>query len=257
MIRVCIAGISGWVGTPLARAVNQADDLRLVGGVARNAAGTTVEGVAVHATLEEALATDFDVLVDYTSADATRRHALVAAEAGRHVVVGSSGLTTADLAEIDGVARRRGVGVLAVGNFALTAVLLERFAVEAARLLPSWEIIDVASAGKIDAPSGMARQLAWRLAQVRRPQTDVPVERTVGEPATRGADIDGTRVHSLRLPGYTIGVEVRFGLNDERLTIAYDGGSGPGPYVAGTLLAIRRVSELTGVTRGLDSLLEL
>jgi 4-hydroxy-tetrahydrodipicolinate reductase len=255
MIDVCVAGITGWVGEPLAQAIGDAEDLRLVAGVARRGAGTTVHGVPVFGSLEEALETPSDVLVEYTGADAAKRHALVAAEAGRHVVIGSSGLTSDDFSEIDAVARAHEVGILAVGNFAITAALLERFAVAAAEHLPSWEIVDVASAGKVDAPSGMARQLAWRLAQVRQPETRVPVEETVGDLATRGAEIDGSRVHSLRLPGYTIGLEVRFGLDDERLTISYDGGPGAGPYVAGTLLAIRRVQGIVGVVRGLEAVL--
>lgn len=255
MIDVCIAGITGWVGAPLADAVRAADDLRLVAGVARGGAGTTVHGAAVHATLEAAMETPFDVLVDYTAADVAKRHALLAAGAGRHVVVGTSGLTTEDFAEIDEVARAQGTGVLAVGNFAITAALLERFAVAAAEHLPSWEILDVASDTKIDAPSGMARQLAWRIAQVRRPETRIPIGETVGDIATRGADLDGSRIHSMRLPGYTIGLEVRFGLDDERLTISYDGGTGAAPYVAGTLLAIRRVQGIVGVVRGLDAVL--
>jgi 4-hydroxy-tetrahydrodipicolinate reductase len=255
MIRVCIAGITGWVGEPLAAAISGTGDLALAAGIARRAAGTNVRGVTVSATIQEALGTPFDVLVDYTAADAAKRHALVAAAAGRHVVVGSSGLTSADYDEIDRVARDHGVGVVAVGNFAITAALLQRFAVEAAAHLPSWELVDIASAGKIDAPSGMARELAWRLSQVHAPQVEIPVDRTVGTPEARGAEIDGSRIHSVRLPGYTIGLEVRFGLADERLTIAYDAGPGAGPYIAGTLLAIRRVPELRGVVRGLDRLL--
>jgi 4-hydroxy-tetrahydrodipicolinate reductase len=255
MIDVCVAGITGWVGVPLAKAINDAEDLRLVVGVARRAAGTSVEGAPVTASIEEALETPFDVLVEYTGADVAKRHAVVAAKAGRHVVIGSSGVTSDDFSEIDAIARAHRVGVLAVGNFAITAALLERFAVAAAEHLPSWEIVDMASATKIDAPSGMARQLAWRLAQVRQPETRVPIQDMVGDPATRGAEVDGSRVHSLRLPGYTIGLEVRFGLDDERLTISYDGGPGAGRYVAGTLLAIRRVGDIVGVVRGLDAVL--
>lgn len=255
MVSVCIAGISGWVGAPLAAAIRESDDLTLVAGVARGAAGQTVSDVVVSATLADALRTPFEVLVDYTSAEAVKGHALAAARAGRHVVVGSSGLSTRDFDEIDAVARQHDVGVVAVGNFALTAALLQRFAIEAARHLPDWEIIDVASAGKRDAPSGMARELAWRLSEVRSPETEIPPEETIGAAEARGADIDGSRVHSIRLPGYTIGLEVRFGQADERLTIAYDSGPGAGPYIAGTLLAIRRVTTMTGVVRGLDRLL--
>lgn len=90
---------------------------------------------------------------------------------------------------------------------------------------------------------------------MRTPETQIPVDETIGRPDARGADIDGSRVHSLRLPGYTIGLEVRFGQPNERLTIAYDGGTEAEPYVAGTLLAIRRVSGLRGLVRGLDQFL--
>ena len=251
-IRVCVAGISGWVGRPVAAAIDETDDLELVAGVARRAAGQRIGDATVSASLGEALETPFDVLVEYTSADTAKGHAIDAARAGRHVVIGSSGLTTADYDEIDGVAREQAVGVVAVGNFAMTAALLQRFAVEAGAYLPAWEIIDTASSGKRDAPSGMARELAWRLSQVRAPETEIPVDETVGAVDARGADIDGSRVHSVRLPGYTIGLEVRFGQADERLTISYDAGPGAGPYIAGTLLAIRRVGSVTGLVRGLD-----
>src|SRR4249920_2163885 len=145
-LRVCVAGISGWVGRPLAAAIDAAEDLAFVAGVARGAAGQTIGDVVVSGSMAEALQIPFDVLVEYTSADSAKDHALAAARAGRHVVIGSSGLTTEDYAEIDAVARDRAVGVVAVGNFALTAALLQRFAVEAVHHLPAWEIVDTASA---------------------------------------------------------------------------------------------------------------
>jgi 4-hydroxy-tetrahydrodipicolinate reductase len=253
--RVCIAGITGWVGRPLAEAIQATDDLTLVAGIARRAAGQRIAGIVVSGSIEDALRTDFDVLVEFTGAEAAKANALAAARAGRHVVIGSSGLSTEDYDEIDTVARKQQVGIVAVGNFTLSAALLQRFAVEAAKHLPAWEIIDFASAGKPDAPSGTARELAWRLSQVRTPETQIPVDETIGRPDARGADVDGSRVHSVRLPGYTIGLEIRFGQASERLTIAYDGGPDAGPYIAGTLLAIRRVSGMRGLIRGLDQLL--
>lgn len=255
MTRVCIAGITGWIGRPLAEAIQGTDDLILVAGIARRSAGQTVGGVRVSASIEEALGTEFDVLVEFSGAAAVKTHTLTAVSAGRHVVVGSSGLTTEDYEEIDAVARQRKVGVIAVGNYTLSAALLQRFAIEAAKHLPSWEIVDFASAEKPDAPSGTARELAWRLSQVRAPETALPLEETIGPLEARGAELDGSRVHSVRLPGYTIGLEVRFGRPDERLTIAYDGGPGAGPYIAGALLAIRHVTRISGLVRGLDQLL--
>ena len=255
MTRVIVAGTTGWVGKPLAEAVEAAEDLELVGAVSRSARGQTIGKVTIAGSVAEALATPADVLVDYTSAAAVRKHVLAAVRAGVHVVVGSSGLSEDDFREIDAAAKETGVGVVAVGNFAISAALLQRFAVEAAKHFPVWEIIDSAYAGKIDAPSGTARELAWRMAEVRKPELAVPIDKTVGQREARGADTSGVRVHSLRLPGYTIGVEVRFGLPDERLTLHYDGGSGAAPYISGTLLAIRRVHEFRGVVRGMDRLL--
>jgi 4-hydroxy-tetrahydrodipicolinate reductase len=255
MIRVCLAGATGWVGQPLADAIQAAADLELVAAVANRGRGQRLGDLTILGSVREALTVPSDVFVDYTSASVVKANVLAAVAARRHVVVGSSGLAGPDFEEIDTAARTAGVGVVAVGNFAITAALLQRFAVEAARHLPSWEIIDTAHAGKVDAPSGTARELAWRLAEVRPPEIQVPVDRTVGDIAARGADVHHSRVHSLRLPGYTIGVEIHFGQQDERLTLKYDGGPGPTPYIAGTLLAIRRVNEFVGVVRGLDRIL--
>lgn len=255
MIRVIVAGVTGWVGKPLAEAIERADDLQLVGAAARSSAGQQLGDVTISASAEEALQTPADVLVDYTSAAAVKANVLAAIRKGVHAVIGSSGLTNDDYRELDDEAKRAGVGVIAVGNFAVSAALLQKFAVEAAKHFPAWEILDSAYAGKIDAPSGTARELAWRISEVRAPELEVPVDEVMGNKEARGADVNGSRIHSLRLAGYTIGVEVRFGRNDERLTITYDGGPGAAPYIDGTLLAIRRAAQFTGVVRGLDRIL--
>lgn len=255
-MRVCLAGITGWVGRPLVEAIRKSSDLQLVAAVSRSAKGTSIEGVVVSGSVAEALATPSDVFVDYTSADVVKGNVLEAIEGGRHVVVGSSGLTDDDFVEIDRAARERNVGVVAVGNFAIASALLQRFATEAQPHFPTWEILDYAHDSKPDAPSGTARELAWKLAQSgKTSKPAVPVEDTVGGTASRGATIGAQQVHSIRLAGHTIGVEVLFGRNDERLSIRYDGGTSAAPYIEGTLLAIRRVSKLIGVTRGLDALL--
>jgi len=197
------------------------------------------------------------VLVEYTKPASAKANILVALEHGAHVVVGTSGLTDDDFAEIDAVARKRQRGVLACGNFALTVVLLQKFAEAAARLIPQWEIIDYAHDDKVDAPSGTARELASRLAKIRAPQPTIPLDRTVGPREARGATLAGSQVHSIRLPGYVISAEVIFGMPDQKLSIRHDSGSSARPYVDGALLAIRKVSTLVGVHRGLDSVLDL
>ncbi len=180
---------------------------------------------------------------------------LAAIEAGVAVVVGSSGLTAADFAEIDAAAHEHSVGVIASGNFSVTAAMCQAAALLAARHLPAWEVIDYASAGKPDAPSGTARELAERLGEVRAPEIARSVEDTAGARDARGATIGGAQVHSLRLPSFVVSTEVVFGLPDERLSIRHDAGGTPAPYVAGTLLAARRAPGTVGLVRGLDTLL--
>jgi 4-hydroxy-tetrahydrodipicolinate reductase len=249
MIRVCVAGVTGWTGSAVAAAVEAADDLVLAGGVARS-------DPAAYSSVAEALdAVEVDVLVDYTHAAVVKENVLAALRGRAGVVVGSSGLGADDYEEIDALAREQEVGVVAAGNFSLSAALLLRFATEAARHLETWEVIDYASFGKPDAPSGTARELAERLAAVRAPAVGVPVDQTLGAREARGADVAGTRVHSLRLPSFTVSTEVVLAAPGERLSIRQDAGESAAPYVAGTLLAIRAVPGLVGLTRGLDRLL--
>ena len=265
MIDVVIAGATGWAGSELARAVARTEDLALVGAVGRRHAGRTLGEVlgepgldcVVRASATEALAGHCDVFVEYTKPTTAKENILAALARGAHVVVGTSGLTDADYAEIDALARERERGVLACGNFALTVVLLQKFAEAAAKLIPQWEIVDYAHDDKVDAPSGTARELAARLSKVRHPVPTVPVDRTVGPREARGATMSGTQVHSIRLPGYTISAEVIFGMPDQKLTIRHDSGSSARPYVDGAMIAIRKVSTLVGVHRGLDTVLDL
>jgi 4-hydroxy-tetrahydrodipicolinate reductase len=264
-IKVCLAGATGWAGSELARSIATTADLALVAAVSRKHAGRILGEVLgeprlacpVYASAAEALRNPCDVFVEYTKPDSARANILTALERGAHVVVGTSGLADGDFADIDVVARTRRRGVLACGNFALTVVLLQKFAEAAAKLIPQWEIIDYAHDDKIDAPSGTARELATRLSKVRRPEPTIPLDRTVGPREARGATLAGSQVHSLRLPGYVISAEIIFGMPDQRLTIRHDSGGSARPYVDGALLAIHKVSTLVGVHRGLDSVLDL
>jgi 4-hydroxy-tetrahydrodipicolinate reductase len=262
-IRVCVAGVSGWTGGEVTRGILACDELALTGAVARRSAGRDVgellglapNGVVVAGTLEEALVRSADVLVDFTTPDSVKQRTLDALSRGVRVVIGTSGLTAGDFQEIERAAAERGLGVIAAGNFSLTAALAKHFALLAAKHVPSWEIIDYAHAAKPDAPSGTTRELAEALGDVARNEQAIPVERTHGEPAARGASIAGTQVHSVRLPGVVLAFETIFGLPDERLTIRHDAGKGAAPYVRGTLLAVRQVMRVKGLVRGLDRLL--
>ncbi len=263
MTTVCFAGATGWTAPPILAAIEASDDLTLVSAVSRSAAGQSLReatGIdcdgSVHASVAEALAASpVDVLVDYTSATAIASNLRAAVQAGVHVVVGSSGLTADDFAEIDVLARSHGVGVFAAGNFSVMAAVLSRASMMAAEHLEHWEILDYAGDTKADVPSGTARELAETIGEVRRPAVTVPTADVHGPVEARGADIAGTRVHSLRLPGFVVSTEIVFGAGGERLVLKHDTGLSPAPYVDGTLLAIRRVAESVGVRRGLASLL--
>ena len=263
VVRVCVAGATGWTGSAVARKILESSEFQLVGAIARQQAGIDVGealgldrvGLNIVATLEEALAIPTDVLIDYTNPESVKAHIQKALDKGVHVVVGTSGLTASDFEEIEQRAQELNLGVIAAGNFSITAALAKHFSLIAAKFLPSWEIIDYASANKIDAPSGTTRELAEALATVARNQLTVPIEQTYGPKEARGTTIEGTQVHSIRLPGYVIAFETIFGLPGERLSIRHNAGSSAEPYVGGTLLAASKVMDVRGLVRGLDQLL--
>ena len=265
-IRVCLAGATGWAGSALARGIAQTDDLSLEAAVSRTHAGKVLGDVLaeprlnspIYATAQEALENHAcDVFFDYTKPEVAKANCLAALQHGAHVVIGTSGLTDADYAELALAAEQNHLGLLAVGNFAITVVLLQKVAEMAARYIPQWEIIDYAHDGKKDAPSGTARELSTRLSKIRPSELTVPLEHTQGIVETRGARINGSQVHSIRLPGYTISVEILFGMPGQTLSLRHDSGSSAQPYVGGGLLAIRKVSHFVGLRRGLDSVLDL
>jgi 4-hydroxy-tetrahydrodipicolinate reductase len=263
-IKVCVAGATGWAGSELSRGIFAAADMELVAAISRSHAGKTlgevigIEGLAtpIFETAETALKTSPDVFVEYTKSDVAKSHILSALRNGAHVVVGTSGLSNKDYEEIDTVAKEVNRGVLAVGNFALTVVLLQKFAEMAAKYIPHWEIIDYAHSDKKDAPSGTARELANRLSKIREAKLDVPLDKIEGPKESRGARLQGTQVHSIRLPGYVISIDAIFGMPDQKLILRHESGSSAEPYVNGALLAIREVGKLVGVHRGLDSVMK-
>jgi 4-hydroxy-tetrahydrodipicolinate reductase len=169
-------------------AILASSEFQLVGALARRQAGRDIgevlgqkrANVTIVASLEEALQAPTDVLIDYTGPDVVKGHILAALDRGVRVVVGTSGLTASDYVSIEQRARERQLGVIAAGNFSITAALAKHFALIAAQHLPSWEIIDYASAAKIDAPSGTTRELAEALATISPNHLGVALEQTHG-----------------------------------------------------------------------------
>lgn len=262
-IKVCVAGITGWTGRCVAEAILKSQDMQLTAGVARKSAGKDVadalgiesNGAKIYGDTRSALTHKADVFVDFTSAEAVRDNVLTAVSCGVSVIVGTSGLTAKDYADIEVEAKKNSVGVIACGNFSITAALAKHFSLIAAKFLPQWEIIDYASASKIDVPSGTVQELAEQMSHVRKNEMGRQLGELHGPVEARGAQIANTPVHSLRLPSYVISFETIFGLPNERLTIRHDSGSGAEPYVDGALLAIRKVQDIRGIVRGMDTLL--
>ncbi|WP_250255686.1 4-hydroxy-tetrahydrodipicolinate reductase [Chryseobacterium sp. Marseille-Q3244] len=265
MIKVFIAGATGWAGSALSKGICKNQGMKLVGALSRKHNGENlsevlgIEGgdIPIFDDIETALdTTEFDVLVDYTKPEVGKKNVIAALKRGKKVVIGTSGLTNDDLKEIEDTANDNDTSVLAVGNFAISVVLLQKFSEMAAKYMPNYEIIDYAHEDKIDSPSGTARELAYRLSQIKKPNVHISQDELVGDKATRGATLDDVQVHSVRLPGFVISVEAIFGLKDEKLTIRHDSGSGAEPYVKGALLAIEKVGSFKGLKRGLDTVMD-
>lgn len=262
MLNVCVSGATGWTGRELTLAVLDAEDMTLSSAVARQAAGRDIGealgrapvGVSVVGTLDEALESPCDLLIDYTHPSVGKAHALSAIARKIPVILGTTGLVAEDFSEIDQAARAAGVGAV-TGNFCLTAALMQHLALFAAKHIERFEVIDYAHETKPDAPSGTAGELAELLGEVRKPTIDLPVEETHGPKGARGASVGGVQVHSVRLPSYMLAVEAIFAQAGERLIIRHEGALTAKPFVFGTLLAARRIGEITGLVRGLDKLL--
>ena len=264
-IKIFVAGGTGWAGSELCKGITKTKGMELVGALSRKSTGKNLSdiielgagNIPVFGDIESALAkVDFDVLVEYTKLDVAKATILAALNKGKRVVVGTSGLTDNDYLEIEKVAIDNKTSVLAVGNFAITAVLLQKFSEMAAKYIPNYEIIDYAHERKIDSPSGTARELAYRLSNVQESTIHISESEMKGPRESRGARLNGVQVHSVRLPGHVISVESIFGLKDEKLTIRHDAGSSAEPYVKGALLAIEKVNTFNGLKRGLDTVME-
>ena len=198
MIRVGVLGAAGRMGREVCRAVAAADDLELVAVVDPNNAGLEAEGLLVSATIESLSGADVDVAVDFTLPSAVMPNVRWCLRNGIHAVVGTTGLTPADLEELDQAAGAGDANCVVAPNFALGAVLLLRFAAEAARYFDAAEVIELHHDGKADAPSGTAIATARAIGAARAGQWSAP--EAVGQYAgARGAEVEGVRVHAVRL----------------------------------------------------------
>jgi 4-hydroxy-tetrahydrodipicolinate reductase len=243
MIRVGVFGSRGRMGAEVCRAIDSAPDLELV--------------AALDLGDDRALAEAAEVIVDFPHPDAVMDNLSWCIDHGIHAVVGTTGFTDERLNRLrTTLADHDGVGVLIAPNFSIGAVLMMRFAEQAAAFYESAEIIELHHPGKVDAPSGTAANTARRIAAARNAAAlGVPPDATVEElPGARGAQVDGIRVHGLRLRGLVAHQEVLFGAEGETLTIRHDSLDRVS-FMPGVLAAVRGINTRPGLTVGIEPVL--
>ncbi|MBM3270837.1 MAG: 4-hydroxy-tetrahydrodipicolinate reductase [Candidatus Sericytochromatia bacterium] len=262
-ITVAVAGAAGKMGREVIRGIFGAPDLALVGGVdpaspggdCGELAGVGHRDAPVVERLSE-LPGRPQVIVDFTHPTAVKENCLRALGAGIRPVVGTTGMHADDIVELAQVCDRQGVGCLVAPNFALGAVLLMKFAAEAAKYFDCAEIIELHHNQKADAPSGTAIKTAelMRASRERFGLNNAPEKETLR--CARGADFDetGIQIHSVRLPGLVAHQEVLFGGLGQTLTLRHDSLSRES-FIPGVLLGIRKVVESRGLVYGLEHLL--
>jgi 4-hydroxy-tetrahydrodipicolinate reductase len=263
-VRVLVAGAAGRMGREVVKAVVGDPETALVGAVdlgeigadAGELAGIGPRGVAISADLAAALrSTGAEVIVDFTRAEAAFANAQVALAAGVSPVIGTTGMSPAQIDTLRRLAEERATGAIIAPNFAVGAVLLMRFAAQAARYMPEVEIIELHHEKKVDAPSGTAIKTAEMIREARAPERlPRPTEEFKVEGA-RGGDFDGIRIHSVRLPGYVAHQEVIFGATGQTLTLRHDSIDRVS-FMPGVLMACKRVRSLKQLIYGLENLLD-
>lgn len=244
-MRVGVLGAKGKVGATMVQAVEAAEDLTFSAGVdAGDALNTLVD-------------TRTDVVIDFTHPDVVMDNLKFLIDNGIHVVVGTTGFTDERVEQVQAwLADKPDIAVIIAPNFAIGAVLSMHFAQQAARYFESVEVIELHHPQKADAPSGTAARTARLIAEARKDLPPNPDATSTGLEGARGADVDGIRVHSVRLAGLVAHQEVLFGTQGETLTIRHDSLDRTS-FVPGVLLAVRRVSERPGLTVGIEPLLDL
>jgi 4-hydroxy-tetrahydrodipicolinate reductase len=261
MVRVGVVGAGGRMGQEVCRAAFEAPDMELVAAVDPAHVGEDAHGKVIVGEVMALADLGVEVVVDFTIAEAVRHNVPHYAQLGVHAVIGTSGLSDADLAAVRARFEGSGANAIVVANFAIGAVLLMHFCRIAAPLMDGVEVIELHHDAKRDAPSGTAMHTAAVIAEARRaagagplppdPTTDVVLA------GARGAEgPDGVRLHSVRLPGLVAHEEVIFGAPGQSLSLRHDSYDRRS-FMPGVLLAVRSVSDRPGVTVGLEALLGL
>ena len=260
-IPVVIHGATGRMGSETVRAISAADDIVLVGATCNTQRGDVLPTPRGEVPLSTDLVSMLDstspaVMVEFTHADACMEAAPLAADRGIHMVLGASGLNAEQLQTLDTMSREHGIGIIVAPNFALGAVVLKKLAEQAAAFFDYVDVVEAHHEMKIDAPSGFSMAIARGMREQR--ESDFQRNETTVHhlPDTRGGDIGGASIHSLRLPGRSAHHEVIFGAAGQTLSIRHDT-LGRDCYMPGVLRCVREVVNRPGLTVGLETVLGL
>ena len=260
-IRVVVIGAAGRMGREVVKAVTSESDMALVAAVDRSSVGSDAGalaglqplGIPITDSLSDALAQSKpDVAVDFSLPDAVLANARAIVAAKVACVTGASGLSDGDLKELASLCQQHQTPALYAPNFAIGAVLMMRFAAEAARHMDAVEIIELHHAGKLDSPSATAARTARLIADA--PDSRVKQHPSADHGPARGTTVEGIPIHSVRLPGLVAHQEVIFGGLGQTLTIRHDS-LGRESFMPGVLLAVRKIRSRKGLTIGLENLL--
>jgi 4-hydroxy-tetrahydrodipicolinate reductase len=243
-IRVGVLGSNGRMGATVCQAIAASSDCELVA------------ELDIANDLAELVSKKVQVVVDFTTPDVVMANLEFLAKNNIHAVVGTTGFDAARLGKVKELFKQSEANVIIAPNFGLAAVLMMQFAQLAAPYFESAEIIELHHPRKADAPSGTAKRTAELIAQARTGLPPMPDASTDVVTGARGADISGIPVHSVRLQGLVAHQEVLFGGPGESLSIRHDSYDRES-FMPGVLLAIRKVSEIPGLTFGLEELIGL
>lgn len=254
MIKVLVNGALGRMGRTVCSAVKVDAELELVGAV--DAFEGEVDDMKVETNLDAALKKfSPDVMVDFTRPNVVFANVMIALENKVSPVVGTTGLSDDAKEKIRELAEKNDTPAFIAPNFALGAVLMMLTAQKIAKYMPDVEIIELHHDKKLDAPSGTAELTAKMISEVRPPHKQGHPDEEERLPHVRGAEVDGIRIHSVRLPGYVAHQEVIFGGLGQTLTIRHDS-TGRDSFMPGVVLACKKVRGLKGLTVGLDKILD-
>lgn len=263
-IKVIIAGPRGRMGSEAVKLVHNTEHFELVAAIDRKYDGKNLGDIEGFQGMEAPIFSDIhecftkveaDVLIDLTTPEVGMFHTETALKYGIRPVVGTTGFTSDDLGKLEQLTKDQGIGCIIAPNFAIGAILMMKFSQMAAKYFPDVEIIEMHHDKKLDAPSGTAKKTADLIATVRKTKIQGHPNEKETIPGARGANIDGMRIHSVRLPGLVAHQQVMFGSSGELLTIRHDSFD-RASFMTGVKLAVETVMNLDVLVYGLENIIE-